>query len=58
MEENEIEQLRKKIDEGLRKSERKMLLEKALRGEDVVISKDGEIKTLPAKDILRERFGL
>jgi len=35
-----------------------MLLEKALRGEDVVISKDGEIKTLPAKDVLRERFGL
>lgn len=58
MEENEIEQLRKKIDEGLRKSERKMLLEKALRGEDVVISKDGEIKALPAKDVLRERFGL
>ena len=58
MEKNEIEQLRKKIEEGLRKSERKMLLEKALRGDNVVISKDGEIKILPAKDVLRERFGL
>lgn len=50
--------MRKKIEEGLRKSERKMLLEKALRGDNVVISKDGEIKILPAKDVLRERFGL
>lgn len=57
-EENEIEQLRKKIEEGLRKSERKMLLEKALRGENDVISKDGGIKILSAKDVLRERFGL
>ncbi len=35
-----------------------MLLEKALRGENVVISKDGEMKILSTKEVLRGRSGL
>ncbi len=43
----------KKLDEGLQLAEKRMLEEKALRGEDIIVSSDGKnIKRIPAQQLL------
>ena len=45
--------LHEKIKEGLKIAERRMLEEKALRGEDIIVSSDGKtIERIPAKQLL------
>lgn len=42
-----------KLDEGLKLAEKRMLEEKALRGEDIIVSSDGKnIEHIPAQQIL------
>lgn len=42
-----------KLDEGLQLAEKRMLEEKALRGEDIIVSSDGKnIKRIPAQQLL------
>lgn len=56
MSEREAEAFIAKLDEGLKEAERVMLEEKALHDEDVIVAdKDGNIKSIPAKQILAER---
>lgn len=53
MSEKEFWELQDKIDQGLQLAERRMLEEKALHGEDVIVCKDGEtIQRIPAKEAL------
>lgn len=53
MSEKEIFELQNKIDEGLRLAERRMLEEKALRNENVIVqTDDGAIQHIPAKQVL------
>ena len=48
-------ELSKKIDEGLRLAEKRMLEEKALRGESVVVcDSDNNIKRIPAQQVIAE----
>ena len=46
--------LRKKLNTGLEWSYEKMLKEKAVRNENVVISRNNKIETVSAKKILKE----
>ena len=47
------------IDAGLKLAEERMLQEKALRGENVVIYTEGKgIEHIPASQIIAENFGL
>ena len=56
MSEKEIFELQDKIDEGLRLAEKRMLQEKALRDECVIVqNSDGEIQHIPAKQVLAEQ---
>ena len=53
MSEQEIKELEEKLISGLQLAERRMLEEKALHGEDVIVCKDGEtIQRIPAKEAL------
>ena len=53
MTEQEIIELQAKIDEGLRLAERRMLQEKALHREDIIVcNDDGIIQRIPAKKAL------
>lgn len=53
MSEKEIKELEEKLTIGLKLAERRMLEEKALRGEDIIVSSDGEhIQRIPAKEAL------
>ena len=53
MTEREIMELQDKIDWGLRLAEERMLKEKALQGECVVVqTKDGIIQRIPAKQAM------
>ena len=53
MSEKEILDLQDRIDQGLQLAEKRMLEEKALRGEDIIVSTDGEhIQRIPAKEVL------
>ena len=53
MSEKEILDLQDRIDQGLQLAEKRMLEEKALRGEDIIVSSDGEhIQRIPAKEVL------
>lgn len=55
MSEKEIFELQAKIDEGLRLAEKRMLQEKALRDECVIVqSSDGVIQHIPAKQVIAE----
>lgn len=42
-----------KVLYGLRKALRKLVEESAANGESLVIKRDGEIKEIPAKDLLK-----
>jgi len=43
-----------KILEGMAKASRKLVEESAAQGRSLVISIDGEVKTVPAKDLLSQ----
>ena len=53
MSEQEIKELEDKIISGLRLAERRMLEEKALRNENVIVqTDDGAIQHIPARQVL------
>ena len=53
------EEFSKKLKYGLELAEKRMLQEKALRGEDVIVSRDGKtILRIPARQILKENPSL
>ena len=55
MSDNDYLELSKKLDEGLLLAEKKMLEEKALRGQDVVVcDANNNIQRIPAKLIIAE----
>ena len=55
MSEKEIFELQDKIDEGLQLAEKRMLQEKALRDECVIVqNSDGVIQHIPAKQVIAE----
>lgn len=55
MSEKEIFELQDKIDKGLQLAEKRMLQEKALHDECVIVqNSDGEIRHIPAKQVLAE----
>ena len=59
MSENEVLEYSKKLNEGLKLAEKRMLQEKALRNEDVIVSHDGKtIVRIPARQILAENPSL
>ena len=55
MSEKEIQEYQDKLDMGLKLAEKRMLEEKALRGQSVVVmNKDGVICHIPASQVLAE----
>lgn len=55
MSDKEYKDLSRKIDKGLELAEKRMLQEKALRGESVVVcDKDNNIRRIPAKQVIAE----
>ena len=55
MSDKEYKDLSRKIDKGLELAEKRMLQEKALRGESVVVcDKNNNIRRIPAKQIIAE----
>lgn len=55
MSDKEYKDLSKKIDSGLLLAEKRMLQEKALRGESVVIcDKNNNIQRIPAQQVIAE----
>ena len=55
MSDKEYKDLSKKIDSGLLLAEKRMLQEKALRGESVVIcDKNNNIQSIPAQQVIAE----
>ena len=55
MSHKEYKDLSRKIDKGLELAEKRMLQEKALRGESVVVcDKDNNIQRIPAKQVIAE----
>lgn len=53
MSNKEVMDFHEKIKEGLKIAERRMLEEKALRGEDIIVSSDGKtIERIPASQLL------
>lgn len=55
MSDKEYKDLSRKIDKGLELAEKRMLQEKALRGESVVVcDKNNNIRRIPAKQVIAE----
>ena len=55
MSDNEVLEFSKKLNEGLKLAEKRMLQEKALRNEDIIVSSDGKtIRRVPARQIIAE----
>ena len=55
MSDKEYKDLSRKIDKGLELAEKRMLQEKALRGERVVVcDKNNNIRRIPAKQVIAE----
>lgn len=55
MSNSEINEFSSKLQKGLELAEKRMLQEKALRGEDVVVcDSDNNIKRIPAKKVIEE----
>ena len=49
----EIQEFNEKLRRGLEIAEKRMLQEKALRGEDIIVSSDGEtFQRIPAKQVM------
>jgi len=49
---SELDELSEKILQGMRKASRKLVEESAALGRSLVISENGEVKRIPAKDLL------
>lgn len=47
-------ELREKIVMGIKKAARKLYEERAARNETVIISVNGEVKAVPAKELLKD----
>lgn len=59
MSEKEVKELMNLIDAGLKLAEERMLQEKSLRGENVVIYTEGKgIEHIPASQIIAKNSGL
>ena len=57
MSDKEYQELNEKLDEGLQLAHHRMLQEKALRGETVVVSTaDGKIEHVPAREVLASLY--
>lgn len=55
MSNKEVRELSEKLKYGLELAEKRMLQEKALRGESVVVcDKDNNIRRIPAKQVIAE----
>lgn len=53
MSNKEAKDFTRKLEDGLQIAERRMLEEKALRGEEVIVSSDGKtIERIPARQLL------
>ena len=53
MSNKEVKEFSEKLRNGLEIAERRMIEEKALRGEDIIVSSDGKtIERIPAKQLL------
>jgi len=53
MSDKEVKEFSEKLRNGLEIAERRMLEEKALRGEDIIVSSDGKtIERIPARQLL------
>ena len=53
MSNKEVKEFSEKLKVGLELAERRMLEEKALRGEDIIVSSDGKnIRRIPEKQVL------
>ena len=49
---SELDELADKILQGMTEASRKLVEESAANGRSLVISEDGEVKRVPAKDLL------
>jgi len=55
MSNKEVRDFSEKLKQGLELAERRMLQEKALRGEDIIVSSDGKtIQRIAAKKLIAE----
>ena len=55
MSNKEVKDFSEKLKRGLELAEQRMLQEKALRGEDIIVSPDGKtIQRIPAKELIVE----
>ena len=55
MSNKEMKEFSEKLKRGLEIAEKKMLEEKALRGESIIVSSDGETyQSIPAKQVIEE----
>ena len=55
MSNKEVRDFSEKLKQGLELAERRMLQEKALRGEDIIVSSDGKtIQRIAAKELIAE----
>lgn len=53
MSNKEVKEFSEKLKYGLEVAEKRMLEEKAMRGEDIIVSSDGEtFKRIPAKQLI------
>ena len=53
MSDKEVKEFSRKLEDGLQIAEKRMLEEKALRGEDVIVSSGGKtIERIPARQLL------
>ena len=55
MSNKEIKDFTRKLEAGLQIAEKRMLEEKAMRGEDIIVSSDGKtIERIPAREVLAD----
>ena len=54
---SELDELSDKILQGMTEASRKLVEESAANGRSLVISEDGEVKRVPAKDLLPQVSG-
>lgn len=55
MSNKEVRDFSEKLKQGLELAERRMLQEKALRGEDIIVSSDGKtIQRIAAKELIAD----
>lgn len=55
MSNKEVREFSEKLKQGLELAERRMIQEKALRGEDIIVSSDGKtIQRIAAKELIAD----